>query len=646
MSWMQRLEETYENAYKRRTYFTTLPVPPAHVEQQAHIEVVLDGGGNFLSAEVVNKEATLIPATEASAGRTSGGEPHPLCDKIQYVAGDYKDHGGISNAYFDDFKSGSEIKAGYLSLLTAWNDFYDHPMLKSVLKYAGKKSLISDLAASNVLFLDESGNLLTEWDGKDSPPIFRVLTKKKDKSGKSVFDQGGALVRWRVQIPGWLEDRVWGCDELADSWIRFNGSRQNANSLCYITGEERPYAVNHPARLRYSGDKAKLISANDLSGYTFRGRFLTPEEACTIGYDVTQKAHSALRWLIDDRGFKNDSQVIVAWAINTAKIPPLCVSSDELFADAPEDDELSEVSFNNIEDLGASYAKKLNKKLAGYKAELKDRDDIVVMSLDSATPGRMAITYYQEIKGSDFLARVENYHKKYAWRQYFGKERVFVGAPSIFDIAQMAFAGKTGPSLLKSTISRLLPVISEGMAFPWDLLLAVCHRAAQPQSMEWWEFEKILGIACGLYSGCHSERGYKMALEEERRTRDYLYGRLLAVADKLEGRALYIAGESRDTSAMKLMTRFAEKPFETWRQIEINLVPYRSRLQAKAEKELNFFNILMDKIYMSFIPGEFEDNAPLSAEFLLGFHCQRYELWQKQKSNETQSDTADNSIIK
>ena len=94
------------------------------------------------------------------------------------------------------------------------------------------------------------------------------------------------------------------------------------------------------------------------------------------------------------------------------------------------------------------------------------------------------------------------------------------------------------------------------------------------------------------------------------------------------------------------MTRFAEKPFETWRQIEINLVPYRSRLQAKAEKELNFFNILMDKIYMSFIPGEFEDNAPLSAEFLLGFHCQRYELWQKQKSNETQSDTADNSIIK
>lgn len=641
MSWMQRLEETYENAYMRKVNFTTLPVPPAHVEQQAHVEVVLDGGGNFLSAAVVNKEATLIPATEASAGRTSGGEPHPLCDKIQYVAGDYKDHGGISNAYFDDFKSGSEIKAGYLSLINAWNDFYDHPMLQAVLKYVSKRSLIANLAASKVLFLDDGGRLLTEWNGKDTPPIFKVLTKKKDKSGKSVFDQGGALVRWRVQIPGCLEDRVWACNELIESWIRFNGSRQSANSLCYITGEERPYAVNHPARLRYSGDKAKLISANDLSGYTFRGRFLLPEEACTVGYDVTQKAHSALRWLIENQGFKNDSQVVVAWAINNAQIPPLCVSSDELFARAPETDEPAEDSFNNLEDLGASYAKKLNKKLAGYKRELKDRDDIVVMALDSATPGRMAVTYYQEIKGSDFLARVENYHKKYAWRQRFGKEKEFIGAPSIYDIAQLAFAGKTGPILLKSTVSRLLPVISEGVTFPHDLLLSVCRRTAQPQSMERWEFEKILGVACGLYSGCHPERGYKMALEEERTTRDYLYGRLLAVADKLEGRALYIAGESRDTSAMKLMTRFAEKPFETWRQIEINLAPYRSRLQAKREKELNSFNILLDRIYMTFVPGEFEDNAPLSAEFLLGFHCQRYELWKSQKDDETQSNTAD-----
>ncbi|MEG1825328.1 MAG: type I-C CRISPR-associated protein Cas8c/Csd1 [Cloacibacillus sp.] len=636
MSWMQRLEETYENAYKRRENFNSLPVPPAHVEQQAHIEVVLDGEGNFLTASVVNKEATLIPATEASAGRTSGGEPHPLCDKIQYTAGDYKAHGGISNAYFDDFKSGNETKAGYLSLLSAWNDFYDHPMLKAIYKYVTKRCLIADLVASKVLFLDEKGNLLTEWNGKETPSIFKILTKKKDKSGESVYDQGGALVRWCVQIPGRLEDKVWECAELAESWIRFNGSRQSESSLCYISGEEKPYAVNHPARLRYSGDKAKLISANDLNGYTFRGRFVSPEEACTVGYDVTQKAHSALRWLIEQQGFKNDSQVIVAWAVSNAKIPPLCESSDDLFLDSlDESEETENLSGNNIEDIGASYAKRLNKKLAGYKKELKDRDDIVVMALDSATPGRMAITYYQEIKGSDFLARVEDYHKKYAWRQHFGKDKEFIGAPSIYDIAQLAFAGKTAPLLLKATVSRLLPVISEGRAFPLDLLLAVCRRTAQPQSMERWEFEKILGVACGLYSGCHPERRYKMALEEDRTTRDYLYGRLLAVADKLEGRALHIAGESRDTSAMKLMARFAEKPSETWRQIEINLLPYCSRLQAKAEKELPAFNIQMDKIYSAFRPGEFEDNSPLSSEFLLGFHCQRYELWNNQKSNET-----------
>lgn len=642
MSWMQKLKETYENAYTMRANFPTLPVPPSHVEQQAHIEVVLDEKGNLLSASVVNKEMTLIPVTEASAGRTSGGAPHPLCDKIQYVAGDYKYHGSASNAYFDDFNSSGKIKTGYLSLITEWNNNYKHPMLDAVYNYISKRTLVSDLASLKVLFLDDDGNLLEEWNDKDNiPHIFKVLDKDK-KSGRSVFDQGSALVRWRVQIPGQLEDRVWKCDELIDAWIRFYDSMHRIKSLCYITGEKMPYATNHPARLRYSGDKAKLISANDLSGYTFRGRFLSPEEACTIGYDVTQKAHSALRWLIEKQGFKNDSQVIVAWAVSNAPIPPICISSDELFSDIPEEGEFPVAGLNNIEDLGAAYAKRLNKKLAGYKKELKENDDIVVMGLDSATPGRMAITYYQEIKGSDFLARIENYHKKYSWRQHFSKDREFVGAPSIYDIARMAFAGETKSALIKSTVSRLLPVVSEGAVFPCDLLFSICRRAAQPQSMEWWEFEKLLGIACGLYSGYHSERGYKMALEEERATRDYLYGRLLAVADRLEGRALYIAEESRDTSAMKLMTRFAEKPFETWRQIEINLVPYRNRLQAKAEKDLNYLNMLMDKIYMTFAPDEFKDNTPLSAEFLLGFHCQRFELWNRQKNNDPSNNTVEN----
>jgi CRISPR-associated protein Csd1 len=41
---------------------------------------------------------------------------------------------------------------------------------------------------------------------------------------------------------------------------------------------------------------------------------------------------------------------------------------------------------------------------------------------------------------------------------------------------------------------------------------------------------KVFSIACALYRKLNEKEGYDMALEEGRKTRDYLYGRLLALA--------------------------------------------------------------------------------------------------------------------
>ena len=127
-----------------------------------------------------------------------------------------------------------------------------------------------------------------------------------------------------------------------------------------------------------------------------------------------------------------------------------------------------------------------------------------------------------------------------------------------------------------------------------------------------------------------------MGLDRERKTRDYLYGRLLAVADRLEGTALFLSGEhDRPTSATKLMQRFAERPCNTWEIIELALVPYKTRLgrSNKYEREL-------DEIHALFadVPG-YTANDLLCGEFLLGFHCQRLELFKsKQKDNDNQKE--------
>ena len=117
-----------------------------------------------------------------------------------------------------------------------------------------------------------------------------------------------------------------------------------------------------------------------------------------------------------------------------------------------------------------------------------------------------------------------------------------------------------------------------------------------------------------------------MALEEDRNTRDYLYGRLLAIAEYIEDRALRIADEKRDTNAAKMMQRFSEHPSETWLSIWRSLPPYESRLKAKHSGTLAYLKGLLDDVTCRFDPSEFMADQPLSGEFLLGYHCQRRKL--------------------
>ena len=626
MSWMQRLYETYERAVELPEIGENpRPLPVSHVTQQAYIEIELDDKGRFLGASVVDKEDTLLPATEDSTTRGSGGAPHPLNDKIQYVAADYPKRGGKKTSYFDDFKSGKGMKMGYRNLLAHWNERRPHPKLSAVLAFIDEGKVVDHLVKAGILHVDKEGKegkLLTSWNGANVPPIFKVLTKKK-KGNKTVQDQGDALVRWKVRIPGNSEDRTWEDKDLILSWQEFDANQSGGEGLCMVTGKVAPIGAKHPAAIRHGGDRAKLLSSNDTGGYTFRGRFFDGNQAASVGYEVSQKAHSALRWLVKRQAFRNDTQVIVAWEISGKQLPPIAANSLE--AGFTEDFE-SHQSQLALGDLGQEYALKLKKKIAGYKARLGPADQIVVLGLDSATPGRMAITLYRELKGSEFLQRLEDWHIDFAWRQYYGESRQFMGAPSPKDIGDAAFGRRIDPKLSKATVDRLLPCIVDGVPVPRDLVRSTCLRAAARESMEHWEWSKVLGIACGLFKGSHKERGYTMALETERKTRDYLFGRLLAVAENIESRALYLGGEKRATNAAKLMHRFSERPSSTWLLIRQAITPYMTRLQSQRPGFLFNMNNLLGDIHDQFQLEDFVDDSPLSGEFLLGYYCQRQNL--------------------
>ena len=94
MAWMKRLAETYD-LYQDLAGIVKdgqpVLLPVSHSTINAQIEVTLNEAGEFVMGKVVEKgdEVTIIPVTEDSAARSSGVAPHPLCDKLCYVAGDY-----------------------------------------------------------------------------------------------------------------------------------------------------------------------------------------------------------------------------------------------------------------------------------------------------------------------------------------------------------------------------------------------------------------------------------------------------------------------------------------------------------------------------------------------------------------------------
>ena len=639
MSWISKLNETYERCVGQSQFADNPLVPIYHSEQQAHIEITLDNAGVFRGAIVVPKEKITIPVTESSAGRTSGPVPHALCDKLFYLA-------PVDRLLTKEDKiapASAPIARPipnpgfmpYVHQLRSWVEFDPHPSLKAILVYVENGTILTDLVEAGILHADSDGRLLLEWpDVATTPDLFKYLPPNER-------GQLAAFVRWRVELEQPQGDpRVWLNQELQDSWQRY-GDDQVAGGerdLCMVTGYLLPRAVNHPKRIRHGADNAKLISATDRSGFTYHGRFENAEQACAVGASTTQKAHNTLRWLIARQGFRFGSQAVVAWSVSGSELPSILADTSELYpGESP-----ATIQPESFEDLGYDPAMKLRSLIRGYHTELPEQDNVVILALDSAVPGRMAITYFRELAGSEFLDRVLTWHEQTAWPQDMGKERRFVGAPSPEQIAYVAFGKNLDDRLKRATIERLLPCILDARPVPLDLVNDCFHQVCRRAGKAYWEWERALGVACSLIRSSKREENYSMTLEPERRSRSYLFGRLLAVAERIESYGLWLGnedGRNRSTAAERLMQRFSEKPIETWVTIEISLRPYLRRIRTRRSYvHLNLTNEL-DEIIGLFNADDFTKSGPLEPEFLLGYHCQRAAL--RIRSSSKSSDAAD-----
>lgn len=141
--------------------------------------------------------------------------------------------------------------------------------------------------------------------------------------------------------------------------------------------------------------------------------------------------------------------------------------------------------------------------------------------------------------------------------------------------------------------------------------------------MERWEWEKTLSIACALIN---KKEGRSVALDTVTTDRNYLFGRMLAIADVLERRAL--GDEDRPTNAIRYMNAFSRHPAKTWVIIQKSLRPYQMKLGWKATD----LNKLLDEVGCMMPPEKFT-NESLTGLYLLGFYSQRHDLYNNTGKN-------------
>jgi len=651
MSWLAKLEQTYEAAH-RSDQFEDKPIPINHSIQNSHIQITIDDGGNFIHAYAPEKAVQIVlPTTEQSAGRSSGPVAHPLADKLQYVAADYPDFGGAKPGYFKL----------YHEQLTAWAESDNsHLAVKAVLKYVSKRTVIADLVEEGIVVLDAEGKLATVLDDSyGNKPLFKPLFKSLPKT-KGVTEQGGALVAWCIDTPGLDQPDTWQMPELQQAWIGYQAETKGITALCYATGIDATVASNHPAKIRHSGDKAKLISANDFSGFVFRGRFTDSQssanekglQGASVGQLSTQKAHNALQWLLTRKqAYRSGDLAVVAWAVSDKPVIQPCadLTEDDFWAEADPDEPLPQPTLTDSDhtaDAGLLYANSLKKYMKGFQKDNDYNETVTLMVIDSATPGRMSIAYYKDTHWNDYHNKIAAWHSDFAWHLRSSAAAIKakavpfqVRAPSVFDVATALYGDtlKSNDNLKQQVISRLLPVIVERQQIPADMVQRAFLQACA-YHQEKWQRQHAMCIACALYKG-HCARikipeDIMMELDCKNTDRDYLFGRLLAYTDWLESTALKrrkSEGSGRATHAMKHWSRFATHPAKTYQFIRDRIQPYITELTVTQPSTAIYFNRGCAEIFALGEADDFTSNKQLGPQFLLGYHLQNQDLYKSKQ---------------
>lgn len=637
MGFWQALVESYDKNEDTIVKIYPLSTTSISNNDDKIVVVKIDENGKYLGSDEIDKRsgsskcgfdsdlvAITIPVTEESMGRSRGISPHPVFDQFEYLKG-----------------SGEKYEKYIKELEQLASSEFATMQIKAIYAY------------------EQGGTLETD--------ILSRAPKEK------------TMILFKVEIPGIAETKVWKDPSFFNAWHQYYLNKKQecaettaeekrkiesspnksagdkkriadlskikeAITLDYLSGENNTaIATFHPKKISNASANSKLVSANDATNYTYRGKFEDASQAVAVGYESSQKAHQFLRYLINDRAYSCGEQIILSFTIGALGeeiAPPIMEKSYSamMMASIVKTERDNETEL--LAKTGIDFANALRNSLASltHSDAMKNHEKTAVVAFDAATTGRLSITFYRELERNEYIEKIAIWHDSCKWNQYFWDDEnsryvPYTGAPSIDSIIEAVYGKQRSlkdesyTKIKKNARERLLRCIFDGAQVPEDYVTMATRRASNPLGIttngkfDRNAFSKVLSTACALIrkQQRHKKKeDYTLSIELDRNDRDYLYGRLLGAVDKLEEYALKKQGSDRIvTAAIRHMQTFAQHPFRTWQTIHECLNPYIQRVKG------SFAFTEIQNIKQLFQFREYENDKPLNGTYLIGYYHER-----------------------
>ena len=238
-----------------------------------------------------------------------------------------------------------------------------------------------------------------------------------------------------------------------------------------------------------------------------------------------------------------------------------------------------------------------------------------------------------------FLDNLAKWDEDCCWIDFFNKK---IRSPSIFDIAKYSsgigneFKTEKNASYFLA-YQKLIEQKVVGGNIPIDIKNSLVNKCSNLKIYmdSALNVNNLLYITCSVIRKYHfKEKEIKMDLDKNFSDRNYQFGRLLAILEKIEVDALAITDSKRISNAIQMQNMFVNQPAKTTESLIRKLkTAYYPRLLSSKPEVVDYYEKQICEI-MNKIGSEGYNDKSLGETYILGYYLQKCDLYSKKNKEE------------